>query len=413
MEHVDALIIGAGPSGTVAAAWLADKGYKVAIIERAIFPRFVIGESLLPLSMGHWEQTGLLPSLQAKKYAVKNGARFYRGDKVFNLEFGEGFTEGWNWTWQVPRADFDDVLAKAVMAKGVPIHFGQEAVSVDLEHAKGVHVVSRDKDGNTKEFTAPFLIDSSGYGGVLVRLLGLSDKPENNGRMALFTHVVEGDERRDGYLDPMQISFEVVEQDLWFWSIPFSNGTTSIGFVGNGEHFSEAMKCPTKTAAMHAMLVGSKAFGDRYHKVEFAFEPHVIKEYSHYNLDLTGKRYVLTGNCAGFLDPVFSSGVGFATESGLVAAKLLDRQLKGETIDWKVEYEQHIRQGAAVFKSYIDDWYSGDLQEVFFADHVDQRHKERIVSVLAGYVWDKDNPYVTKHDRVIKALAHTIRMVKN
>ena len=74
MEHVDALIIGAGPSGTVAAAWLADRGHKVVIVEKAIFPRFVIGESLLPLSMGHWEQTGLLPALMAKNYAVKDGA---------------------------------------------------------------------------------------------------------------------------------------------------------------------------------------------------------------------------------------------------------------------------------------------------------------------------------------------------
>ncbi|MBK7297338.1 MAG: tryptophan 7-halogenase [Flavobacteriales bacterium] len=121
MEHVDALIIGAGPSGTVAAAWLADRGHKVAIVEKAIFPRFVIGESLLPLSMGHWEQTGLLPALKAKNYAVKDGASFFRGDKLFDLAFGEGFTPGWDWTWQVPRADFDDTLAKAVVAKGVPI----------------------------------------------------------------------------------------------------------------------------------------------------------------------------------------------------------------------------------------------------------------------------------------------------
>ena len=83
MEHVDALVIGAGPSGTAAAAWLADKGHKVVIIERAIFPRFVIGESLLPLSMGHWEETGLLPALQAQNFAVKEGARFYRDGKLF------------------------------------------------------------------------------------------------------------------------------------------------------------------------------------------------------------------------------------------------------------------------------------------------------------------------------------------
>ena len=413
MEHVDALIIGAGPSGTVAAAWLADRGHKVAIVEKAIFPRFVIGESLLPLSMGHWEQTGLLPALKAKNYAVKDGASFFRGDKLFDLAFGEGFTPGWDWTWQVPRADFDDTLAKAVVAKGVPIHFGHAAVSVDLDHAKGVHLVAQDKDGNTKEFTAPFMIDSSGYGGVLVRLLGLSDKPEGNGRMAMFTHIKETDEHRSNFKEPMRISFEVLERDLWFWSIPFSNGSTSAGFVGHKSHFNKAMESGCNKTAMHEMLKLSNEFRERFKGAEFDFEPHVINEYTHYAADLTGKRFVLTGNCAGFLDPVFSSGVGFATESGLRAAKLLDRQLKGETIDWKTEYEAHIKQGASVFKSYSDDWYSGDLQEVFFADNVEQSHKERIVSVLAGYVWDQSNPYVTKHDRLIKALAHTIRMVKS
>ncbi|HQV75176.1 MAG TPA: NAD(P)/FAD-dependent oxidoreductase [Flavobacteriales bacterium] len=409
MEHVDALVIGAGPSGTAAAAWLADKGHKVVIIERAIFPRFVIGESLLPLSMGHWEETGLLPALQAQNFAVKEGARFYRDGKLFNLAFGQNYTQGWTWTWQVPRADFDDVLAKAVMAKGVPIHFGHEAISVDLEHEKGVHLISRGKDG-TKEFTAPFVIDSSGYGGVLVKLLDLGDTRENNGRMALFTHVVEGDTKRATVADPMQISFEVLARDLWFWSIPFSNGNTSIGFVGHRDHFQEALKSPTKSETIRKMLEGSHIFGERFKDGKFDFEPKVIDEYTHYNLSLTGPGYVLTGNCAGFLDPVFSSGVGFATESGLLAAKLLDRQLKGETIDWQVEYEAHIKKGAAVFRSYVDDWYSGDLQDVFFANKVEQSHKERIISVLAGYVWDKSNPYVTKHDRLIKALAHSIRM---
>jgi flavin-dependent dehydrogenase len=408
VEHYDVLVIGAGPSGTVAAAWLADKGHKVAIVERAHFPRFVIGESLLPLSMGHWEETGLLPALQEQNYAVKNGARFYRGDKVFNLVFGENFTEGWTWTWQVPRADFDDVLAKAVMTKGVAIHFGHTATGLDLQHERGVRLTTN-SDKGSKDFTADFVIDSSGYGGTLVKLLGLADERANNGRMAMFTHIKESDSRRAGYPDPMQISFEVLEKDLWLWSIPFSNGTTSIGFVGDTALFPGFVK-DEPGAAMKQMLKRSKVFGDRFDGVEFEFMPVTMSEYAHYNLDLTGERYVLTGNCAGFLDPVFSSGVGFATESGLRAAKLLDRQLRGEAVNWKTEYEEHIKGGADVFHSYVKDWYSGDLQDVFFADDVEHSHKERIVSVLAGYVWDKKNPYVTKHHRLIKALAHSIRI---
>ncbi|HRD53069.1 MAG TPA: tryptophan 7-halogenase [Flavobacteriales bacterium] len=161
---------------------------------------------------------------------------------------------------------------------------------------------------------------------------------------------------------------------------------------------------------MKRMLEIPNAFGDRYSNVEFVHGPQAISEYTHYNHALTGERYVLTGNCAGFLDPVFSSGVAFATESGLCAAKLLDRQLRGEAIDWKREYEDHIRFGAEVFRSYVDTWYNGDLQEVFFADDVQQSYKERIVSVLAGYVWDLSNPFVTKHTKAVRSLAETIRL---
>ena len=328
---------------------------------------------------------------------------------LIDLAFGENYTQGWTWTWQVPRAHFDNTLAEAVMAKGVGIHFEHEAKSVDLQHPEGVQLTTM-HEGVEKTFTGKFLIDSSGYGGTMVKLLGLSDPPAGNGRMALFAHVAESDERRAGYHDPMQISFEVVARDLWFWSIPFSNGHTSLGFVGHGSHFEEAMALGNDAAAMHHMLKKQKAFSDRYTGVQFTHGPQAIREYAHYNHTLLGERYVLTGNCAGFLDPVFSSGVAFATESGLCAAKLLDRQLRGEKVDWKTEYEDHIKFGAEVFRTYVEDWYGGPLQDVFFTDDVEDTHKQRIVSVLAGYVWDRTNPYVTKHEKAIKVLAQAIRL---
>lgn len=405
----DALIIGAGPSGTAAASWLAKQGHRVAVIERAVFPRFVIGESLLPLSMGHWEETGQLEALKAQNYAIKRGARFFREGKQFDLAFAENYTQGWTWTWQVPRDHFDNVLAQEAQRMGAMVHFGHEALSVDLDHAEGVELITR-HEGMEHRFTGRFLIDSSGYGGTLVKLLGLQDPPAMNGRMALFAHVRETEEHRARYFEPMQISFEVVAQDLWFWSIPFSDGRTSVGFVGGNSHFAEAMALGTEALAMQRMLEKQKAFSDRYTGVEFVHGPQSIREYTHYNHSLTGERYVLTGNCAGFLDPVFSSGVAFATESGLRAAKLLDRQLHGETIDWKTEYEDHIRFGAEAFRSYVDTWYDGDLQTVFFTDDVEQSHKERIVSVLAGYVWDLSNPYVSKHQKAVKLLAQSIRL---
>ena len=409
MTAYDAIVIGAGPSGTVAASYLRDRGHRVVIIEKQLFPRFVIGESLLPLSMGHWEETGLLPALMVQKYAVKRGARFIRGKEVLDLAFADNFTEGWTWTWQVPRAHFDHVLAKATEAKGIPIHYGHEVTGVELDHPDGVRVTARDADGE-KEFTARFLIDSSGYGGVLVKLLGLKDRGAGNGRMAMFTHVTETDAFRSTVKDPMQISFEIVDTDLWFWVIPFSNEVTSLGFVGHQRHFDALERSPSTSAAFSTMLARQQGFGPRFATPQYLWEPKVIREYAHYNDSLHGRNYVLTGNCAGFLDPVFSSGVAFATNSGLMAAKLLHASWNGIPVDWEKDYSVPVKRGAAVFKSYIEAWYNGDLHKIFFAPDLQQNIKEQIVSVLAGYVWDEKNPFVARHDSILRTLANVVDM---
>jgi flavin-dependent dehydrogenase len=226
----------------------------------------------------------------------------------------------------------------------------------------------------------------------------------------MFTHVPESDAFRAGVKDPMQISFEIIDTDLWSWVIPFSNEVTSLGFVGHERHFAQLNGNVDSAAAFTAMLARQRGFGDRFAQPSYLFPPHVIREYAHYNASLHGPNYVLTGNCAGFLDPVFSSGVAFATESGLRAAKLLQQQLQGRAVDWESEYADHIKQGAAVFRSYIEAWYSGDLHTIFFAPRLQQDIKEKIVSVLAGYVWDPNNSFVTQHDRALRALAQVIKL---
>jgi flavin-dependent dehydrogenase len=121
-----------------------------------------------------------------------------------------------------------------------------------------------------------------------------------------------------------------------------------------------------------------------------------------------GKGYVLTGNSAEFIDPIFSSGVTFATESGALAAELVARELSGEWVDWQREYTDYIQRGVEVFKSFITHWYDGSLQKIFISDRENNNVREQICSVLAGYVWDLDNPMVTKHKRAIAALANIL-----
>ena len=146
--------------------------------------------------------------------------------------------------------------------------------------------------------------------------------------------------------------------------------------------------------------------------VDFLFEPKVIQNYSKSVKQFYGKGYVLTGNSSEFLDPVFSSGVAFATESALKAAKLIVKEFHNESVDWEKEYSEYIKYGVNVFRTYVKEWYTGNLQTLFFHRPENPLIKRQICSVLAGYVWDKTNPFVTKHDKLIKNLAHIINSGK-
>lgn len=406
MKHVDVLIIGAGPSGTVAASYLRNQGHEVLIVERAQFPRLVVGESLLPLSMGHFEEVGLLPALDAMNFEVKAGAKFFHPDGTFHLSFSENHTPGWTWTWQVPRGDFDKTLADATERKGVEIKYGSSIADIRFlpEHVEVDVTLS---DGAKQTVACKFVIDSSGNGGVLAQMLKIPTRTADTGRMAVFTHV--DDTTRAEHPEPMQISFDILERDLWFWVIPFSNGITSIGMVGGKEYFKEFGTMPDEQA-LRNMIRRSARFRNRFGDMPFRFSPNVIRDYTRATERFIGDRFVLTGNCAEFLDPVFSSGVAFATESGITAAKLVHRQLQGEAVDWQTEYVSHMEEGISVFRSYVNEWYTGNLQKIFWHPQVNMRFKRMLTSVLAGYVWDRENPFVNRHDRIIRTLARVVEI---
>ena len=407
-ENVDVLIIGAGPSGCVAAGYLHKHGVSIKVVEKSKFPRFVIGESLIPRSMEHYGEAGLLDSLMEKGFEKKFGARFIRGEEVCLFDFSDKFTEGWDWTWQVPRADFDNTLAQEIIKKGIDLEFESEVLDVQFQ-GKNSRTIVRDKDGNTKEITAKFIIDSSGYGRVLPRILKLdapSSIPENS---SMFAHVkdVNRPEGREGTL----ISFDILETKVWLWVIPFSDGNTSIGFVGPTSYINSLSE--DKTEALKSVIQRSDFYRDRFEGVDFLFEPHKIENYSCSVTQLCGEGYTLTGNSSEFLDPVFSSGVCFATESGLLSAKLFLKELNGEKVDWDTEYTEYMRRGVNVFATYVKEWYTGNLQTLFFHRPENPDVKRKICAVLAGYVWDQDNPFVKKHDNVIRNMAHLLNNEKS
>jgi flavin-dependent dehydrogenase len=407
-ENVDVLIIGAGPSGCVAASYLQSKGCVVKVVEKSKFPRFVIGESLLPRCMDHFEEVGLLDCLKVQGFEVKEGARFIRGNEVCDFDFSKKHTEGWDWTWQVPRADFDNVLVNELIKRGVDIAFEQEVVDVVFNNNGASVTTIKDKEHHIKAISAKYIIDSSGYGRVLPGLLSLEKPSELLNQSSIFAHLKDI-KRPEGW-EGTRITFDVINTRTWLWVIPFSNGVTSIGFVGSTE-FIESFEGNT-SEKLTKMLKLSDYYYNRFKDVDFLFNPVEIKNYSKSVTQLYGKGYVLTGNSAEFLDPVFSSGVTFATESALLAAKLITKELQNGTVDWEVEYSDYIKKGVNVFATYVKEWYTGNLQEIFFHKPENPEIKKQICAVLAGYVWDDSNPFVKNHHRLVKAVAHIIDMEK-
>lgn len=406
-EKTDVLVIGAGPAGSIASSIIHQQGFKVKIVEKEKFPRFVIGESLLPRVMDHLEEAKLLDAVKKAGFQEKFGAKFVREKEICDFNFTEQFSNGWTWTWQVPRAQFDQILSDTVASMGVDVEEQTAVTNIQFNGTKSITTVIN-KEGKQKQIEADFIIDASGYGRVIPRMFNLDKPSAFDPRKTHFTHF--RDLKRPEGIDGNRITVVVHQQRTWIWIIPFSNGITSVGFVADPQFFKDFPE--NATERMKAIIAADSNTKERFSSAEMIFEPRSIEGYAISTKQLYGNGFVLCGNATEFLDPVFSSGVTFAMESGNKAGKLAGKFLRGEPVDWQTEYTAYMMQGINTFRSYVSAWYEGDLHDIFFSENPDPEIKKQICSVLAGYVWDLNNPFVKKHDRVLKSLAQVIRMEK-
>jgi flavin-dependent dehydrogenase len=400
----DVLVIGAGPAGTVAASIVNKAGFKVQIVEKMKFPRFVIGESLLPRCMEALEEAGFLDAVKAKGFQEKFGAKLVKNGKICDFMFANQFTKGWTWTWQVPRADFDKTLADTVEKMGVPVHYESTVTAIDFKGSDSVTTI-QDAQGRTSQIKARFIIDGSGYGRVIPKLFKLDKLSNLPPRKALFVHAL--DAKRSQHEEPNRITIVVHKPGVWIWIIPFSTGITSVGFVGDPEFFKAYTG--SSEAQMRQLMADDSYLAERFKEVVFVFEPRTLESWSGTTDRFFGEGFVLTGNVTEFLDPVFSSGVTLATVSSQIAGKLVVEKLKGRAVDWDADYMRPMMQGVDTFRSYVMAWYEGTLDTIFFADDSDELIKSQICSVLAGYVWDLSNPYVKDHKTALHRLATMIK----
>ncbi|WP_394173846.1 NAD(P)/FAD-dependent oxidoreductase [Thalassotalea litorea] len=410
-EQADVIVIGAGPSGAVASAMLSKMGYSVVIVERQQFPRFSIGESLLPQCMVFLQQAGMDDAVREQAshagFQFKDGAVFHKNGEQTEFDFTKKFSAGPGTTFQVKRADFDKALADSAQQQGVDIRYQHSVLSVDVDgDTPSIEVQAPDK--STYHLSGKFLLDASGFGRVLPKLLELETPSDFPSRCSYFTHI--RDNICDDSFDRNKILITVHPeyQDVWYWLIPFADGTSSIGVVAEAEFF-EQYQSLTNEEVLKLLIQQAPNLSSLLSEYENCAAVNNIVGYAANVSSLVGNNYALLGNAGEFLDPVFSSGVTIATKSAAMIAPLVDKYLQGQSVDFTEDYEKQLRLGIDCFRTFVTAWYEGSFQDVIFYPKQEPEVREMISSILAGYAWDVENPYVAKSKRRFKVLSDLCR----
>ncbi len=407
----DVIIIGAGPSGSIAAALMVKRGYTPLVLERASFPRFSIGESLLPHCMEILEEAGMVEAVHAsageKGFQFKNGAVFNWGDQHSTFDFTEKFTPGPGTTYQVRRANFDKLLADEAEKAGAEIRYQQEIVNADFTGEQPALTVRDHANGGEYVIRCRFVLDASGFGRVLPRLLDLEAPSNFPVRQAIFTHVEDRISSEDFDRNKILITVHPTNRSVWYWTIPFGDGRTSLGVVAEQAFLDTLTGSPEEK--LREIVGEAPALARHLKNAVFDTPCQHITGYSANVKSLVGPGYALLGNAGEFLDPVFSSGVTVAMKSASLATAVLDRQLRGETVDWQQEFCVPLKQGVSTFRTYVETWYDATFQDVIFQKNKTPEIKAMISAILAGYAWDQNNPYVAQSRRRLEALAYACR----
>jgi len=382
----DAVIIGGGPGGSTVATLLARAGRKVLVVEREKFPRFHVGESLLPFSLPIFDRLGVHEKIRAAGYMEKYGAFFWNEDNGTTrpVVFAEARDPRHPKAYQVKRADFDDLLLKHAASCGAEVREETAVEDVLFEGNRAVGVRVKSANGS-EDIRAKIVVDASGQGAVLSRKLGLRHFDPKLKRAALFAHYEgirwpEGSRKGDILLP--------IDDGVWFWIIPFSDGTCSVGGV-----FDPAVVRFAEGASVEAryeqMLARSPRMGQLLAGSRRTSGVHGVSDYSATSEKIAGDGWVLVGDAAAFLDPVFSTGVFLALSTGERAARTIDRALSRRgRVDARdfAAYGRESERMWARFRRFVYAFYDPVFFEAFCTPTPPERIRAAVVTTLAGGV---------------------------
>lgn len=380
----DVLVIGGGPAGSCAAATARQRGLRVLLAEKCAFPRFHIGESLLPAGNRVLRDVGVWPKIEAAGFIPKYGAEFHTADgsATKKVVFSKSLIPGLDSTFQVERARFDAILLDHARDLGAEVRM--ETTVRAVEPIAGGHRVTLTAGPGEEDVEVPWVIDATGRETGLMseqkRLLDPSPFPK---RMAIYSHFL-GVARAEG---PEGGNILVVRiEGGWFWLIPIDRERTSVGLVTTVAGFRAAGESPE--SYFHRTIVASPKLRELLHRAKPTMGFHVTSDYSYFRRDLAQERLILAGDAGGFFDPIFSSGVYMAVSSGRRAAELVARAHaagRGLTEGERREYTRTVKRHAGVFQKLIAAFYDDDAFDVFMCERTPLDLGRGITSIVAGH----------------------------
>jgi flavin-dependent dehydrogenase len=262
----------------------------------------------------------------------------------------------------------------------------------------------KDAEGAVREIEASFLLDASGFGRILPRLLKLESPSNFPVRGAIFTHVEDRIPMGSNFdRQKIRVTVHPEHPDVWYWTIPFSNGRCSLGVVAHNDFLSRYTG--TETERLRAIVAEDPGLSTLLAGAVWDTPARQIVGYSANVSSRWGNRFALLGNAGEFLDPVFSSGVTIAFKSASLASECLAREAAGETVDWQRDYAVPLKAGVDTFRAYVEAWYQGSFQKIIFHEGGSPEVHRMISSILAGYAWDTRNPFVAEPKRRLAVLA--------
>jgi flavin-dependent dehydrogenase len=402
----DVIIIGGGPAGSMTGGLLARQGWSVCILEKEEFPRFHIGESMLAQSLGVLARAGALERVERTGFVRKNGAVFlgHDGGRCARFDFGlaEPRSE-FPYAYQVDRASFDALLLDWARDAGVVVRSRAEALTV--RGREGGETASVGSDGT--RLGARFVVDAAGLDSSSARLRGWSREPLVKDRVGLFGHFRLPRPAVEGLADAVSGDILIVEDPTaWAWFIPLRQGVTSVGFVVLAAEYGE-LAGASQEERFSSMAARFPEVGSRVAGAERLSPIRGARSYGRSARLLSEDGLVLAGDAAGFLDPVFSSGICLALDGAENLAGALGRALADDGSETEVltAYASRVRRGMDSMGPFVENWYGGLLKRIFYHPRPEPTLKANITSLLAGELWNEGNPLVREGSRYLSGVA--------